>query len=142
MRVKSGVGEHGGGPQPVGLRYQEIDVMAGAHGGVVVEAQPVGGNTSPTPETDMKPDTRLSIPPQVMSRQVGEETVLLDLESGIYFGLDGVGKRIWESFAEGRSLGEAAAVIITEYEVEEERAAADVIEFATDLVARGLLEAP
>ena len=52
----------------------------------------------------MKPDTRLSIPPQVMSRQVGEETVLLDLKSGIYFGLDGVGKLIWESVADGLSL--------------------------------------
>ena len=28
------------------------------------------------------------IPPQVMTRQVGEETVILNLESGVYFGLD------------------------------------------------------
>jgi hypothetical protein len=66
----------------------------------------------------MNPDTRLSIPPQVMSRLVGDETVLLDLESGVYFGLDGVGKRIWESIGEGLSLGETAAVIVSEYEVE------------------------
>ncbi|MBT6210629.1 MAG: PqqD family protein [Woeseia sp.] len=58
----------------------------------------------------MNLDTQLSIPPQVMSRLVGDETVLLDLASGMYFGLDGVGKRIWESVAEGRSLGQAAAI--------------------------------
>jgi len=88
----------------------------------------------------MKPDTRLSIPPQVMSRQVGEETVLLDLKSGIYFGVDGVGKLIWESVADGLSLAETVAVITTEYAADEERVQADVIAFAKDLVERGLLE--
>ncbi len=84
-------------------------------------------------------DTQLSIPPQVMSRLVGDETVLLDLSSGIYFGVDGVGQRIWESVAEGHSLAETAAVIAAEFEVDEERAQADVVEFANDLVERGLL---
>ena len=87
----------------------------------------------------MNPDTRLSIPPQVMSRLVGDETVLLDLESGIYFGLDGVGKRIWESIVDGHTLGETAAMVVSEYEVDEATAQADVIEFASGLVERGLL---
>ena len=95
--------------------------------------------TSQPLETEMQLDTKLSIPPQVMSRLVGEETVLLDLASGVYFGLDGVGKRIWESVAEGDNLGQAAAIIVAEYEVDEVQAQADVIEFASDLVTRGLL---
>jgi hypothetical protein len=84
-------------------------------------------------------DTRLSVPPQVMSRLVDDETVLLDLKSGMYFGLDGVGKRIWEAISEGLTLGEIAAVIVSEYEVEEDQAQADVIGFVSDLVERGLL---
>lgn len=88
----------------------------------------------------MNLDTRLSIPPQVMSRLVGDETVLLDLASGMYFGLDGVGRRIWECLAEGKSLGETVAVIAAEYEVDEARAQADLVAFASDLVRRGLLE--
>jgi hypothetical protein len=84
-------------------------------------------------------DTRLSIPPKVLSRLVGDETVLLDLESGTYFGLDGVGKRIWESVGEGLTLAEIAAVIASEYEVDEAQAQADAAEFALDLVGRGLL---
>ena len=87
----------------------------------------------------MNPDTRLSIPQQVMSRLVGDETVILDLSSGMYFGLDGVGKRIWESVADGNTVGEIAAVIVTEFEVDEDQARADVIEFASDLLERGLL---
>ena len=89
----------------------------------------------------MNLDTRLSIPPQVMSRLVGDETVLLDLASGIYFGLDGVGKRIWETVEDGQSLAQTVAVITAEFEVEEAQAKADVIEFASDLVERGLLVA-
>ncbi len=83
-------------------------------------------------------EAKLSIPPQVMSRLVGDETVLLDLASGIYFGLDGVGKLIYESIAEGDSLGEAAEAIVAEYEVEEAQAQEDVIAFANQLVERGL----
>ena len=74
-----------------------------------------------------------------MSRVVGDETVLLDLESGMYFGLDGVGKRIWESIGDGLTLGETVAAVVSEYEVDEGQAQADVIEFARDLVERGLL---
>jgi hypothetical protein len=74
-----------------------------------------------------------------MSRLVGDETVLLDLASGIYFGLDGVGQKIWEAVTEGRSLGEAATAIVNDYEVEEAQAQSDVIKFAGELVTRGLL---
>jgi hypothetical protein len=87
----------------------------------------------------MNLDTKLTIPPQVMSRLVGDETVLLDLESGIYFGLDGVGKKIWESLAGGESLGRVVTIIVDQYEVEEAQAQADVLEFANELVQRGLL---
>jgi len=87
----------------------------------------------------MNLDTHLTVPPQVMSRLVSDETVLLDLASGMYFGLDGVGQKIWEAVTEGRSLGEAATAIVNDYEVDETQAQTDVIEFAADLVARGLL---
>ena len=87
----------------------------------------------------MTPDTKLSIPPQVMSRLVDDETVLLDLASGMYFGLDGVGKQIWESISDGGSLGETATAIAAEYEVSEAQALADVIKFTSDLLERGLL---
>ena len=84
-------------------------------------------------------NTKLTIPPEVKSQQVDDETVLLDLASGMYFGLDVVGRRIWELITQGKNLGEAASVITAEYEVEEALAQRDVIEFVRDLVDRGLL---
>jgi hypothetical protein len=74
-----------------------------------------------------------------MSRLVGDETVLLDMSSGIYFGLDGVGQRIWESIAEGKTVGQTAASIAGEYDIEHARAETDVIEFVGELLERGLL---
>ena len=88
----------------------------------------------------MNLDTKLSVPPQVMSRLVDDETVLLDLASGIYFGIDGVGQRIWETIVDGRGLDDAVAEIIAEYEVNETQAEADVLAFASELVERGLLK--
>jgi hypothetical protein len=84
-------------------------------------------------------DTRLTIPPQVMSRLVGDETVVLDLASGMYFGLDGVGRLVWESVSAGLTLAQAAEAIIEVYEVDIARAEADVLDLAHDLVERGLL---
>ena len=83
--------------------------------------------------------TRLSVPPQVMSRRVGDETVLLDLESGLYFGVDRVGQRVWELAGSGRTLGDIVDAIVSEFEVERARAEADVLEFAVTLVGKGLL---
>ena len=87
----------------------------------------------------MNLDTRLRIPSQVMSRLVGDETVLLDLASGMYFGLEGVGQSLWEGVQAGHSLGEIATLIAAEYEVDEAQAQADVLAFAGELVSRGLL---
>ena len=84
-------------------------------------------------------DTHLTIPPHVLSRLVGEETVLLNLESGIYFGLDGVGKFIWDSVSDGKSLAETVDSIVAEYKIGEDQATTDVVDFTATLVERGLL---
>ena len=87
----------------------------------------------------MNLDTKLKIPTHVMSRLVGDETVLLNLETGLYFGLDGVGQVIWESVSAGENLGSAVATIVASFDVEQDQAAADVLAFAGTLVERGLL---
>lgn len=87
----------------------------------------------------MNLDTKLTIPTQVMSRLVGDETVLLNLETGLYFGLDGVGQVVWESVSAGENLRSAVATIVAGFDVDEDQAAADVLAFAATLVERGLL---
>ena len=87
----------------------------------------------------MNLDSKLTVPPQVLSRLVEDETVLLNLETGIYFGLDGVGQKIWEAVTAGQDLGTTVEKVVSEYDVDKAQAEADVIEFANTLVERGLL---
>jgi hypothetical protein len=87
----------------------------------------------------MKLADKLSIPPEVMTRTVGEETVILDLATGTYFGLDPVGARIWELVGEGKSLGEVCGQMLEEYEVSREELEGDVLRLAEELAGRGLV---
>ena len=49
----------------------------------------------------------------VVYKRVGDETILLDFDAGVYYGLDSVGARIWELLADARSL-EASLSTCTE----------------------------
>jgi hypothetical protein len=82
---------------------------------------------------------KVTIPEQVMARQVGEETVILDLASGTYFGLDPVGARIWQLLTEGRTLGEVCATMLAEYEGTREDIERDVLNLAEELRAKQLI---
>lgn len=87
----------------------------------------------------MNPDGPFDIPDHVVARRMGDETVILDLEGGTYFGLDPVGTRIWDLIAEGRTLASVCAAMLEEYEVEEARLQQDVRTLIDDLGTRGLL---
>ncbi len=82
---------------------------------------------------------RVSIPAQVMARTVGEETVILDLASGTYFGLDPVGARIWGLMGEGRTLAQVCGQMLEEYEVSREELERDTLKLAQELAAQGLI---
>ncbi len=87
----------------------------------------------------MNIDNAFVIPPQVRSRMVGEEMVLLHLESGIYFGLDPVGARVWQLIQAGKSLSQACDAMIEEYDVSRQVLEQDVLALARDLVDKKLV---
>ena len=82
----------------------------------------------------------ISIPPQVMTRTVGEEVVVLDLATGTYFGLDPVGARIWELMGEGKTLDEICNTMLQEYEVTREELERDTLRLAEELNGQGLIQ--
>lgn len=81
----------------------------------------------------------VTIPPQVMARLVGDETVILDLASGTYYGLDPVGARIWQLIAEGKALASVCETLIEEFDVSRETLEHDVLHLTKELRARGLV---
>jgi len=80
-----------------------------------------------------------TIPAQVMARKVGDETVILDLAGGTYYGLDPVGARIWQLMGEGKTLGEICDTMLDEYDVTREALQRDVIDLADKLLEQNLI---
>jgi hypothetical protein len=68
--------------------------------------------------------------PDVISQEVSGETVLLDLESECYFGLDAVGTR---------NLNTIYNTLLDEYEVEETQLQSDLEALLTEACERGLI---
>jgi hypothetical protein len=84
----------------------------------------------------------VTVSPEVMSRQVATETVLLDLASGTYYGLDGVGTRIWHLLGEGQTPAQVLDTLRQEYEAGEEQLEADIARLLGALRDRGLITIP
>jgi len=81
----------------------------------------------------------ITLSPDVISQEVSGETVLLDLESENYFGLDEVGTRIWQLLRETSDLQAVYRTLLDEYEVEEERLQADLEALLTEIATLGLV---
>lgn len=65
---------------------------------------------------------------------------MLNLTSGIYYGLDAVGARIWNLIQEPRTVNEIRDVLLREYDVETERCERDLLAILQNLAAAGLIE--
>lgn len=74
------------------------------------------------------------------STMVGAEAIILGMTDGVYYGLDGVGARIWTLIQSPRSLGGVAETLVAEFDVEPVRAWEDLCALTNELVERGLVE--
>lgn len=81
----------------------------------------------------------IALSADVISQEVSGETVLLDLESENYFGLDEVGTRIWQLIKETNDLSSIFNTLLDEYEVTEERLQEDLTVLLTEIEGLGLI---
>lgn len=70
----------------------------------------------------------------------GDEVVVLDLEGSVYLMLNGSATVLWERLTEPRTEIELIAALVEQFEIDDERAAADVAAFLADLRRRDLLD--
>jgi hypothetical protein len=89
---------------------------------------------------DVKPP-QLSVSESVVYAELGDELVLLNVETGTYFGLDGIGAKIWTLLAEGLSIEGIVGRLLAEYDVQAEQLRTDASEFLNALIAKGLVRA-
>ncbi len=80
------------------------------------------------------------VPEHVVHRGFAAETVVLNLNTGRYHGLNPVAGRMLEALDQVGAIGEVAAQIATEYEQPLETIQRDLCALCADLHQRGLIE--
>jgi len=75
-----------------------------------------------------------------VSCDLAGEAAILNVKSGVYYGLDPVGARIWNLMQEPRAVAEIQDTIVGEYDVEPDRCARDLVGLLEKLLAEGLIE--
>jgi Coenzyme PQQ synthesis protein D (PqqD) len=75
----------------------------------------------------------------VLAGEFEAEAVMLDLRSGVYYGLEGTGARIWQLLRSPMSLAALRDTLVAEYDVEPQRCAADLRELLEALARHGLV---
>lgn len=84
--------------------------------------------------------TRLRLPEHVLTREVGEETVILNLANEQYYGVDEVGARFVSLVQGGATFGATVAALLAEYDAEHDVLRADLEVLVADLRQNGLVE--
>jgi hypothetical protein len=82
---------------------------------------------------------RVVIAPDVLIRAIGGESVILDLKSQRYLGLDEVGTRMWQALLEANSVQAAYEALLDEYEVEPRQLEQDIRDFLAQLLENKLI---
>ena len=83
---------------------------------------------------------RVSVPSDVLVQEIQGESVLLNLNSGRYFGLDDVGTRMWKAFTGSETIEAACRALLSEFDVGPEVLRRDVRDLVEKLVEHGLVE--
>ena len=85
-------------------------------------------------------ESTVRIKDDVIFNDLQGEVVLLNLKTGIYFGLDPVGTRAWQLIQDHGSLGPVRDDMLGEYEVSAERLWEDLQDLVIRLADNGLVE--
>ncbi len=83
---------------------------------------------------------KVAVPQQVVFRDLDGEAVILELESGRYYGLDAVGTQMWHRLQQHGEVRAAYQGLLQEYQVSEDELRRDLLEFVDRLASMKLLE--
>lgn len=89
--------------------------------------------------TDLKPDTPLIRDPDLVAADMDGDLVMMSIDNGEYYGVGGVGPRIWELLESPRTVEQITAAIVEEFEVEADTCREDMLGFIRQLLDMGLV---
>ena len=85
------------------------------------------------------PEDRLSRTNDLLSTELDQETVLMSIDAGAYYGLEGAAQSIWEKLKNPTSFSELVDCLVREYRVSRETCASDLQKFLAEIEREGLL---
>ena len=88
----------------------------------------------------IKDDATIVANTDLLCCELTEGAVILDLNSGVYYGLDGVGTFIWNLIQQPRSISSIVSAVLEEYLVDGERCRQDLNKLLLEMVQLKLIE--
>ena len=85
------------------------------------------------------PEDRLFHAQEMISTELDNETVLMSIEAGAYYGLEGPAQSIWKALETPLTFSDLVGQLTREYNVTPETCSADVEKFLLDMQKEGLL---
>lgn len=77
---------------------------------------------------------------KIIHSKVGEEFVMMDIDSGFYFGLNSVGSVIWNHLEQARTFNDLVIQLITEYNVDKQVCEHETKGFLNQLLEKNLIK--
>ncbi|MBK1663199.1 PqqD family protein [Rhodospirillum rubrum] len=84
--------------------------------------------------------SRIAIRPGLMAREIDDEMVMMDIESGQYFTLDGVGTEVWRLLGQPIQVSTLGDRLMELYEGDRAAIDADLLRFLESLLEKRLIE--
>lgn len=89
---------------------------------------------------DVNKKSLLARNPDLVAAVMDGDIVMMSIERGLYFGISGVGTRIWALLEIPMSVEDLVRIIRSEYEIDEVTCQTDLLAFAQDLVGNGIVQ--
>ena len=84
-------------------------------------------------------NSKVSTSDSVLFRKLDEESVLLNLDNEMYYGLDKVGTSMWLALESSDSISLAHSQLLAEYDVDSDQLQSDLIELIENLLEHKLI---
>ncbi len=90
--------------------------------------------------TNLTLNTSLTRDPDLVCAEMDGDLVMMSIENGEYYGIGGVGTRIWELLDQPTTIQQLVETIKTEFDIQEDRCRDDVLSFSEKLFELGLIK--
>ncbi len=90
--------------------------------------------------TKLSNNSTVVVTDDVVSCDLDGEAAILNIEDGVYYGLDPIGAKIWNLIQKPCLLNDVVETIWQEYEVDKEQCKQDILELMEELINNGLVK--